>query len=46
MVTQSNSATAEETAASSEELTGQAEVMKEMVNKFNLKASKNNFNNL
>lgn len=36
-VTQSNTATAEESAAASEEMTSQAEVLKDMVSKFNLK---------
>ena len=39
MVTQTNSATAEESAAASEELSGQAELLKEMVGKFRLKKS-------
>ena len=36
-VVQSNSATAEESAAASQELSGQAEILKEMVGAFNLK---------
>jgi methyl-accepting chemotaxis protein len=36
-VVQTNSSTSEESAAASEELTGQAELLKEMVNKFKLK---------
>lgn len=38
-VVQSNSATAEESAAASEELSSQSELLKDMVNKFNLKGS-------
>jgi len=37
MVIQSNSATSEESAAASEELSGQAGILKEMVSKFNLR---------
>lgn len=37
MVTQSNTATAEESAAASEEMTSQAEILKDMVTKFSLK---------
>jgi len=36
-VTQTNTSTAEESAAATEELSGQAELLKEMVSKFNLK---------
>lgn len=36
-VVQTNSATAEESAASSEELAGQAQMLKEMVGKFKLR---------
>ena len=38
-VVQSNSATAEESAAASEELSSQSELLKDMVNKFNLKGN-------
>ncbi|MDF2678142.1 MAG: hypothetical protein K0Q97_2482, partial [Bacillota bacterium] len=37
-VVQNNSATAEESAAASEELSGQAQILKELVNKYTLKS--------
>lgn len=43
-VVQNNSATAEESAAASQELSGQAEILKELVNKFVLKNSKSELN--
>ena len=42
-VVQTNSATAEESAAASEELSGQAQLLKSLVSKFKLKDSKNQF---
>jgi methyl-accepting chemotaxis protein len=39
-VTQTNSATAEQSAAASEELSTQAAMLKEMVEKFNLRQSR------
>ena len=42
-VIQTNSATAEESAAASEELSGQAQILKNLVSKFRLKDSNNSF---
>lgn len=44
-VTQNNTATAEESAAASEEMTSQAQMLKEMVSKFRLRNSRSNFGN-
>jgi len=41
LVVQNNSATAEESAAASEELSGQAELLKEMVGRFKIRKSGN-----
>jgi len=45
-VTQTNSATSEESAAASEELSSQAELLNELVGKFNLKKSNSTIKNL
>ncbi|MEG0020873.1 MAG: hypothetical protein RR728_10020, partial [Oscillospiraceae bacterium] len=42
-VVQTNSATSEESAAASEELNGQASMMKEMVSKFKLRGEVSNY---
>lgn len=45
-VTQTNSATSEESAAASEELSSQAEILNELVSKFNLKKDNSSIKNL